>query len=380
MNRITPIEVKLDDKGINYDDIIKEFGVKPITSELISRFEKTIGRKAHPLLRRGIYFSHRDLEHILLLHEKQIRFYIYTGRGPSSASMHIGHMIPFIFTRWLQEVFDCPVVIQLTDDEKFFWKGLDLQTTMQLARENCKDIISFGFDKDKTFIFQDTEYIKEMYPNVCKIQKKITYNQVKAIFGFTDSTNCGTVAFPAIQAAPSFSSTFLKLMGDKQYRCLIPCAIDQDPYFRMTRDVAPRIGELKPSLIYCKFIPGLKGLNSKMSSSIPNSAIFLTDTPKQIRKKIGSSVSGGGKTMKDQRKYGAKICEDVAYHYLTFFLDDDEELERIHNEYKTGHMLTGEVKKILIDVLIPIIQNIQEKRLEITDDIRDEFMSIRKLF
>ena len=61
--------------------------------------------------------------------------------------------------RWLQDVFDVPLVIQLTDDEKFLWKDLTPEETNRLAHENAKDIIACGFDMNKTFIFSDFEYI-----------------------------------------------------------------------------------------------------------------------------------------------------------------------------------------------------------------------------
>ena len=60
----------------------------------------------------------------------------------------------------------------------------------------------------------------------------------------------------------------------------------KDPYFRMTRDVAPRLGFLKPALIHSVFFPALQGAKSKMSASDANSSIFLTDTPKQIKYKV----------------------------------------------------------------------------------------------
>lgn len=130
----------------------------------------------------------------------------------------------------------------------------------------------------------------------------------------------GKISFPAIQAAPSFSSSFPKIFGSrKDIQCLIPCAIDQvkaavieqikkdvftqglntkvrcicvfflhiqDPYFRMTRDVAPRIGYPKPALLHSTFFPALQGAQTKMSASDANSSIFLTDTPKQIKNKV----------------------------------------------------------------------------------------------
>ena len=76
--------------------------------------------------------------------EKGKPFFLYTGRGPSSDAMHMGHLIPFIFTKWLQETFDVPLVIQLTDDEKFLWKDIKKEEAKRLAMENAKDIIALG--------------------------------------------------------------------------------------------------------------------------------------------------------------------------------------------------------------------------------------------
>ena len=84
-------------------------------------------------------------------------------------------------------------------------------------------------------------------------------NMVRSIFGLTESDNIGKIAFPATQAAPSFPNSFPHMFGTrKDLRCLIPCAIDQDPYFRLTRDVAPKLGHFKPALIMSKFFPALQ--------------------------------------------------------------------------------------------------------------------------
>lgn len=295
--------------------------------------------------------------------------------------MHLGHLIPFLFTKYLQDAFGVPLVIQMTDDEKFLWKDLTLQECHRLAFENAKDIIACGFDPDNTFIFSDLDYIGHMYPNILKIQKCVTTSTVKGIFGFENHDNIGKYGFPAVQAAPSFSSTFPHIFnGDTKVPCLIPCAIDQDPYFRMTRDVAPRLDYLKPALIHSKFFPALQGAQSKMSSSVGTSSIFLTDTEKQIKDKVNKyAFSGGQTTEKDQREKGADIEIDVAYQYLTFFLEDDVELERIGKEYKSGKLLTGEVKAILIKILQELVKGHQERRKLVTDDVVKKFMSVRKL-
>ena len=84
--------------------------------------------------------------------EKGKPFFLYTGRGPSSDAMHMGHLIPFIFTKWLQETFDVPLVIQLTDDEKFLWKDMKKDETKRLAMENAKDIIALGMEEIATYL------------------------------------------------------------------------------------------------------------------------------------------------------------------------------------------------------------------------------------
>jgi tryptophanyl-tRNA synthetase len=115
--------------------------------------------------------------------------------------MHLGHLIPFLFTKYLQEAFNVPLVIQMTDDEKFLWKDITLEETYKLAYANAKDIIACGFSSENTFIFSDLDYIKPLYPNILKIQKQVTANQVKGIFGFDGSSNIGKYGFPAVQAA-----------------------------------------------------------------------------------------------------------------------------------------------------------------------------------
>lgn len=108
--------------------------------------------------------------------------------------------------RWLQDVFDVPLVVQLTgtyikllwkscyfnhnsDDEKFLFKqSLKVEQTYEFAKSNAKDIIAVGFNPEKTFIFSDYDYIGgEFYRNVSRISRQITITQAKSTFGFQDS-------------------------------------------------------------------------------------------------------------------------------------------------------------------------------------------------
>ena len=121
---VTGIEVKaVKETGIDYDKLIEKFGCSKITDDLIKKIERLTGQKPHRFIRRAIFFCHRELDLILDLYEKKKPFYLYTGRGPSAEALHLGHTIPFIFTSYLQKVFDVPLVVQITDDEKYLYNA-----------------------------------------------------------------------------------------------------------------------------------------------------------------------------------------------------------------------------------------------------------------
>ncbi|KAG0684177.1 tryptophan--tRNA ligase [Pichia californica] len=386
--KITPWEVEgavVDGEsvGIDYDKLITQFGTKKITEETLDRFRAVTGHEPHHFMRKGMFFSERDLTKILDLYEHGEQFFLYTGRGPSSDSMHLGHMIPFLFTKWLQEVFDVPLVIELTDDEKFLFKPkLTIEDVKKYAVENAKDIISVGFNPENTFIFSDLQYMNPaFYETVVRVSRQITTSTARAVFGFQDSDCIGKLHFASIQIATAFPSSFPDVLGlPPKTPCLIPCAIDQDPYFRVCRDVADKLKFSKPSLIHSRFFPALQGSTTKMSASNENTAIFMTDTPKQIQKKINKyAFSGGQVTAEDHRRLGGNPDVDVAFQYLTFFKDDDDLLEKTYNSYKKGDLLSGELKKLCIETLQEFVKTFQENRSKVDDKVLDSFMKPHQL-
>lgn len=167
----------------------------------------------------------------------------------------------------------------------------------------------------------------------------------------------------------------------------------------MTRDVAPRLGYIKPALIHSTFFPALQGAQMKMSASDGNSSIFLTDTPKILKAKVTFcynrvqnilptsllyqinkyAFSGGQTSVEEHRRLGGDCDVDVSYKYLMFFLEDDFRLEEIRKNYSSGAMLTGELKQELITVLTPIITAHQERRKTVTDEIVKQFMTPRAM-
>lgn len=376
--------------GIDYDKLIVKFGSERITDQLLARFEAVSGTKPHHFLTRGIFFSHRDLELILKTHENKKPFYLYTGRGPSSTAMHIGHLLPFIFTAWLQETFDCPVVIQLTDDEKWACSAdLTEEKARYFSFENSRDIIACGFDINKTLIFSNLGvmsheiYLPRLLPVACRLGIKTTNNKVRGVFGFSGEDNTYKNNFPSLQSAPAFSCSFSHVFGlnekDKPMPCLIPCGIDQDPYFRLTRDFAKSLNHPKPALLHSKFFPALQGQKGKMSSSNDISAIFLTDTAAQIKNKINRyAFSGGGATVEEHKANGGNCDIDTSFQYLRYFLEDDEKLERIRDSYSKGEMLSSQLKKEAIEVLQKLVGEHQARRALVTDDVVRSFMKADK--
>jgi len=345
---------------IDYDKLINEFGVKKITPEILNEIKEITG-ELHPYLRRGIFFAYRDLKKVLDEYKKGNKFFLYTGVGPSGP-IHLGHISVWIFMKWLQEKFDTEVWFQFTDDEKFLYKNMNYEEIQKWTHENMLDIIALGFDPKKTNFLIDTKHAGIMYPEAIKVAKKITFSSIKAAFGFTDSNNIGSIFYTAMQTVPVFLPNVLR---NENRPCLIPLAIDQDVHFRLSRDVLEKLGHQKPAIIHAKFMTPLTGIEGKMSSSNPDTAILLTDSPKEVKRKINKyAFSGGRDTAQEHRKFGGNVEVDVACQWLKYFEDDNEKLEKIYDDYRKGKLLSGEVKKILIDKINKFLAEHQKRRLK----------------
>lgn len=384
---ITPWKVEKESNGkFNYDRLINQFGVDIITDELLNRFEKVTGHKAHIWMKRKLFFAHRQLDEILTDYENGKQIFLYTGRGPSptkndGSSMHIGHLIPFKFIKWLQDVFNAIVVIQIADDEKYYFKDTNFETVYKLGFENAKDIIACGFNPDKTFIFSNRDFSKNisMHNTIHDILKHTHINTIQSIFGIESNACLGQLMWPVYQTAPAFSRCFQDIFKD-QTRCLVTYAIDQDPFFRLSRDIASKLNSLKPCSIIGQFLPSLTG-KSKMSTTETGqtTTIFLTDSEDMVRNKIKRyAFSGGQDTAKLHKELGANLDVDISYQWLIFFEEDDIKLQSIAKEYSSGKMFTKEIKDILSDKVIIILKEHQKSRELITDELLTKFYDITK--
>ena len=361
---VTPWKVSGE---IDYEKLIQEFGTQPITDELLEKIKKHTG-ELHLQLRRRIFFSHRDLDWILDMYEAGHKFVLYTGRGPSGP-VHIGHLVPWIFTKHLQDVFGAKLYFQMTDDEKFLiHPEFTLERTNRIAYDNALDVIATGFDPKRTFIIMDSEQGGILYRLAVQVAKRITFSTVKAVFGFEESSNVGIIFFPAVQAVPCFIES--AITGENT-PCLIPAAIDQDPYWRVTRDAAPKLGYYKPAQIHCKFLPGL-GKGGKMSASLPETCIFTTDPPEVVDRKIWNAFTGGRPTAREQRLHGGdpSICP-IYYYYYYLFEDDDSKMKNLAEDCRNGEILCGECKLKLAERVKRFLAEHQRRREEAKERIEE---------
>lgn len=350
MAKITPWKVT---GRIDYYKLIKKFGTKKISSGLYKELEKIGGKNI--FLERHFFYSHRDLHVLLKEFKKGKSFFLYTGRAPSGP-MHIGHLIPFLMSKWLQKSFKVNLYIQLPDEEKFLAKqGSETSFYSKWVKDNLLDIAALNFDKNKTFAFLNTEFIGNYYKLACRIAKKINYSTAKAVFGFNNQSNIGIMFYPSLQIAVT--------MFEKK-RCLIPAAIDQDPYWRIQRDIAEGLGFYKASAIHSKFVPPLTGIKGKMSSSIKETAVYLNDSPEIVKQKINKhAFSGGQPSIAEHRKKGGNTKIDVSFQWLKIMFEpDNKKLKEIEKAYSSGEMLTGELKAILIKKINDFLKEHQKKK------------------
>lgn len=359
---VTPWQVEGE---VDYEKLIKEFGTTSIKDNIKNKLAKS-----HPLLRRGIYFSHRDFDKWLSDAEKGKRVSVLTGRGPSE-KMHIGHLVPFLVAKSLQDQFNCDVFIPISDDEKFYIKSnLTYDQALEYSKDNIIDLIALGFKPGKTFIFQDFVYT-DIYKYAAQCAKKITYSEAKAVFGLKPENNIGWSFYPAMQAAHILFPQFVK----GKHLSVVPVAIDQDPFIRLTRDIAESFGFEKPAALHAKFIPSLQGTAKMSASESEQAVIYLSDSPEEVKRKITKyAFSGGRDTLEEHRKLGGNPDIDVSFQYLKcLFEPNDSVIERIYKEYKSGKLLSGELKLMLIDKINSFLKDHQKRRKE-AESMVDKFI------
>ncbi|MEM4088428.1 MAG: tryptophan--tRNA ligase [Candidatus Micrarchaeaceae archaeon] len=362
---VTPYKVE---GKIDYIELAKTFGISLIDESLEKRIQKIAG-EVHFMIRRRIFYAHRDLNWLLDEYEKGNKFYLYTGIAPSGP-MTIGQLIPFVLVQWLQEKFDVELYIQIPDEEKALVRNKSFEEVSKLAYEDALDIAALGMKPKKTKIFLDTEYGKTLYRQAVRVAKHITFSQIKDAFGFTNQANIGSIFYTSMQAVPAF----LKSVEEgHNVPCLIPLGVDQDVHFRLARDAIVKLGYYKPAIMHAKFLPALSGA-SKMSASNPDDTIYLVDSEEVVERKVHKAFTGQQATAELQRKYGGDPEKCVVCQYYNFLFEpDDKKLAAIFEAERNGTMLAGEHKEDLAKRINQFLEKHRKAKERLKDKL-DDFM------
>jgi tryptophanyl-tRNA synthetase len=351
---VTPYAVEGD---IDYDRLLDKFGADALTAEQKTKFPDS----GHPLVRRDIFYAERDVDPFLDAANKGERHSIVTGRGPSGP-MHIGHIFPFYFAKYLQDQTGTFVYIPFSDDEKYFVKDKSLNEISDYTRENLLDLLAVGFDPERTRIIIDTADADVIYPLATAFGKEVTQSTVDATYG--NPENIGLSFYPAVQA----THLLLPQLVEGRHPTLVPIAVDQDPHVRVCRDIAAkqRYDVNKPGALLSKFLPSLEG-PGKMSSSDDAPSILLSDDRETVFDKIQTHAYSGGQTsLEEHREQGGNPEVDVPYQFLYYFFEEsDERMERLAREYRNGSLLSGELKELAAEKIADFLEAHQERRDEL---------------
>ncbi|MFB6145107.1 MAG: tryptophan--tRNA ligase [Candidatus Nanohaloarchaea archaeon] len=341
-----------------YSQKMKDFGIEPM-DDIKDRMPD------HRYIRRGIIFGHRGMKEFLDAKEEGEDFAMMTGIMPSGV-FHFGHKCVVDQVMMYQEM-GAEVTITAADIEAYNTREMSLEEARKLViEEYLKNYVALGLDLDKTDFYFQSMGGNNYHARSKQFARYLTQNEVEATYG---SAAPGKITSALTQYSDILRPQFPENGGPKP--TVVPVGVDQDPHIRLTRDVASRYREIdfvKPASTYNKFMRGLQG--GKMSSSKPKSYIALTDSVEDAKKKIDQAKTGGQDSLEKHREKGADIEEDMVFELLAFHLiKDDDELERIRDEYSYGEMLSGELKQIAKDKVEEFLLEHQRKREGASEEV-----------
>jgi len=338
-------------------DLIKNFGAIPI--------DKLSDKPNHPSFSNGIIASHRDFDKFFKALKKSKKCAILSGLN-ASGTLHLAHKAVFDINLFFQKKYNLPVFIPISDDESYVAGKVKTQEeALENSKRLAKELIAYGFDPKKTFFIIDQIYTN-IYNLAIKLSKSVNYSEIKATYGYKPVNNIGLHFYPAVQSAHI-------IFPQEKYKIknvLVPIGPDEDAHIRISRDIASRQGYQKPAILHSNFLSGING--DKMSTSKPNTAIFLSDNEATIRKKISKAFSGGQKTIEEHKKLGGNPDVDVACIYLKTLFLDEKEYSKIEKDYKSGKLLSGQVKKIFADKAVEFIKNFQANLKKVDEKVVDK--------
>jgi tryptophanyl-tRNA synthetase len=331
----------------DYVKLIKDFGLE--------EFEREMFPEPNRFMRRGITFAGRDLKIIADAIKHRKPFYALTGLMPSNDQIHLGNKTVVETLKYFQD-HGAKTYILVADLECSATRGVTVEEGRKRALDfHIPAYIALGLDPKKTIFYfqsQNMDVVRLGY----QFAQKVTLNEFKAIYGTADPgrimsavTQVGDILYPQLE---------------KRMPGIIPVGIDQDPHIRLSRDIVSRTKALKfipPSSVYNKYMPSLDG-DVKMSKSKPLYSISLPENISDVKKKINRALTGGRDTMEEQRRLGAVVEKDMVFELLKQHLvEEDDELQRIYDDYKSGRMLSGELKQLACEKMETFMNSFNQR-------------------
>ena len=257
--------------------------------------------------------------------------------------------------------------------------------------EVALDYLSAGLDPAKTTIFIQSQVpeLAELafyYMNlvsVSRVQRNPTVKTEIKMRNFEQSIPVGFFCYPVSQASDitAFKAT------------TVPAGEDQAPMIELTREIVNRFNHiygptlvepeiLLPDNAVCMRLPGTDG-KAKMSKSLGN-CIYLSDTPKEVKKKVNSMYTDPEHLTIDSPGHLEGNCPFIYLEALSNdshfakYLPDYANLQALKDHYTRGGLGDGTVKKFLYNVLEELLAPIRERRAQFEADIPRVYEILRK--
>lgn len=317
---------------------------------------------------------------------------ILTGDRPTG-KLHIGHYVGSLRRRVeLQNSgeFD-KIFIMIADAQALTDNADNPEKIRQNVIEVALDYLSAGLDPDKCHIFVQSAVpeLTELtfyYMNLVSVQRLQRNPTVKTeleMRKFEGGTPTGFFCYPISQAA---DITLFKATT-------VPVGEDQKPMLEQTNEIVRRFNNiygptlvepkiLLPDNAACLRLPGTDG-KAKMSKSLGN-CIYLSDTPKELKKKVNSMYTDPEHIHIEQPGH---LEGNTVFTYLdAFCLDSDFEkflpeyknLDELKAHYTRGGLGDGTCKKFLYNVLNDRLEPIRQRRKQYEQDIPGVYDILRR--
>lgn len=298
---------------------------------------------------------------------------VLTGDRPTG-KLHLGHYAGSLKNRVeMQNSGEYDVFIMVADQQALTDNARNPQKIKDHLYEVVLDYLAIGIDPEKTTIFAQSQIpaLYELtihYQNLVslgRLQRNPTIKTEIKERGFEKSIPVGFLTYPIAQAAD------ITAFGAS----VVPVGEDQLPILEQDREIVRSFNQIYDGILVepeailatdskAKRLPGLFGMNDKMSKSL-NNGIYLSDSAETVRDKVMQMYTDPSHVNKDDPGH---VEGNVVFYYLDVFASDKEKVTELKERYLKGGLGDVEVKNYLVDVLNELLEPIRARRAKFAGD------------